>query len=84
MQEPTVRSPAGEQLVAWLAEQNLSQDAFAADLGVARAVLWRWIAGRTTPTVTHAARIEERTSGAIPARAWARQEDDPAPTGTAA
>jgi transcriptional regulator with XRE-family HTH domain len=60
----------GKRLLAWLEEQGQSQVWLAAQLGVARAVLWRWLAGKQTPRVTFAVRIERLTGGAVPVAMW--------------
>lgn len=73
---------AGKRLLEWLKEQDKSQTWFAAEVGVARAVLWRWIVGDQMPRLDFAAKIERVTEGAVPAVMWAPPESVASATGT--
>ena len=65
--------PAGEMLTEWLTKQGKSQQWLADEVGVARAVMWRWLVGETTPHIDSAARVGQLTG--IPARLWSTTED---------
>ena len=73
----TVRCAAGDQVVAWLDSKKKSQDWLARELGVARSVLWRWLAGKQTPRIKHIADIERITKGAVKSGAWVKPETKP-------
>lgn len=66
------RCPAGEALVDWLERNGRTQTWLAEELGIAHAVLWRWIAGERSPRIESCAAIERLTG--IPSRAWAQVE----------
>jgi len=58
----------------WLAEQGLSQQAFASLIGVTRPTVSFWCCGRTRPTPASAKILKKITRGAVTAedlqRAW--------------
>lgn len=65
-----VRPPAAASLGDWLAVHDMSRFRFCARTGINPGMLWSWLTGRSTPSLGHAARIEEITG--IPPRAWVR------------
>lgn len=66
----------------WLARSELSFAAFAADIGVSRAAVGRWVRGVRTPHPRLALRIEEHTRGHVPVSVWT--ETSHLPKGSAA
>lgn len=65
--------PAGKQLIEWLKKRDQTQTWLAEELGIAPAVLWRWLVGERTPHIDGAARVEALTG--IPAREWMTDEE---------
>ncbi len=66
------RCPAGKALISWIEREGLTQAQFARDLGVANAVLWRWLAGRQLPRLDFCLEIERLTKGTVPSAMWMR------------
>lgn len=66
----TAEKSVGERLKAWLDRHELTQDAFADDLGISGAHLSQIISGSRKPSLTLAADLEARTG--IPSRDWAQ------------
>jgi transcriptional regulator with XRE-family HTH domain len=69
MQEQRPVCPAGRAVLVRLKELGLSQSSFAAEMGVGRAVLWRWLVAFATPHIDNAAYIERRLD--VPSSLWA-------------
>lgn len=65
---------ANEELVKYLVRTNTSQAAMARVFGVSRTAVHLWLGGIRRPSWRHALAIETWTGGAIPARAWLREE----------
>lgn len=65
---------ANEELAKYLVRTNTSQAAMARVFGVTRTAVHLWLAGIRRPSWRHALAIEAWTNGAIPARAWLREE----------
>lgn len=63
-----VRPPAAASLGVWLTVHDMSRFRFCATTGINPGMLWSWLTGRSTPSLGHAARIEQLTG--IPPRAW--------------
>lgn len=61
--------PAGAALSEWLETHSKTQQWLADELGVGRAVLWRWLVGETKPHINGAAALERVTG--IQASLWA-------------
>ena len=59
-----------ENLSAYLKQQNLTQTAFAARLHISSSHLSLLLAGKKTPSLALAVRIERVTAGAIKATSW--------------
>jgi transcriptional regulator with XRE-family HTH domain len=53
---------AGAAVEAWLRKHERSRAWLAEQLGVDRAVLWRWLMGQSTPRVDFALSIQRITS----------------------
>lgn len=66
----------------WLVRNELSFAAFAAEIGVSRVAVGRWVRGIRVPHPRLALRIEEYTRGHVPVSVWA--ETDHLPKGSAA
>lgn len=62
------RCKTGEKVVSALKRGGHTQAWLARELGVAPAVLWRWIAGECTPRVDFALEIERLTG--VSASLW--------------
>ena len=52
-------------ITAYLKAKELSQEAFAKQIGVSQGLVWQWISGKTRITAERAIEIEEKTDGAI-------------------
>jgi DNA-binding transcriptional regulator YdaS (Cro superfamily) len=52
-------------IAAYLKKNGISQDEFAAKLGVSQGLVWQWIDGRTRVTAERAKQIEEATGGSV-------------------
>lgn len=65
----------------WLTRQGLSYAAFAEEIGVSRAAVWRWVRGNRIPHPRLALLIERHTGGHVPVTIWA--ETDHLPKGAA-
>lgn len=63
-------SDAGKRLDTWLDQNDRTKAWLARELGVAPAVLWRWMAGERQPRVDFASRIELITGGYVPTSDW--------------
>lgn len=50
---------------AYLTEKELSQEAFAKQIGVSQGLVWQWISGKTRITAERAVEIEQKTGGEI-------------------
>ncbi len=61
---------AAPMLAAWLADNRISQTAFAARVGVSQGSISSYLIGRHTPRISIAHRIAEATRGKVPAVAW--------------
>jgi DNA-binding transcriptional regulator YdaS (Cro superfamily) len=55
----------------WLARNEQSYAAFAAEIGVSRAAVGRWVRGVRVPHPRLAVSIEEKTRGHVPVTVWA-------------
>ena len=65
---------ANEELGKYLVKTNTSQAALARVFGVSRTAVHLWLGNIRRPSWRHALAIEAWTGGAIPARAWLREE----------
>jgi DNA-binding transcriptional regulator YdaS (Cro superfamily) len=63
-----------EELARFLAAKRLSQSAFARRIGTSGAVVCRWLSGNRTPSTHFALAIARETKGAVPVKAWERQD----------
>lgn len=52
-------------LIAYLKKHKISQEAFAASLGVSKGLVWQWLNGRTRITGDWAVAIERVTGGEV-------------------
>lgn len=52
-------------IATYLAEKELSQEAFAKQIGVSQGLVWQWLDGRTRITAERAIEIDEKTNGEI-------------------
>lgn len=57
-------------LAKFLADENLSQGAFAAKLGVRQSEVSRWLSGLRVPGGELAFAIQRITGGKVPAESW--------------
>lgn len=57
-------------LATYLTASNLTQDAFAAQIGVKQATVSRLVRGTAKPSIRVMAEIERATAGAVPAASW--------------
>lgn len=57
-------------VIGWLKAEGLTQAWLARELGVANAVLWRWLAGDRQPRTDFAAAIERITGGVVKSNVW--------------
>lgn len=55
------------QLSAYLESRQITQKAFAEQLGVTQGLVWQWITGRTRIKAERARQIERATDGAVQA-----------------
>lgn len=59
-----------DKLLSYLKARHATQAEFAASVGITQAALSRMLAGKITPSLTTAVRIERATDGAVPASSW--------------
>jgi hypothetical protein len=62
-------TPAGALLLKWIGDNKLTNFQFCAQSDIEPGLLYRWIYGRSVPSVNYAALIERLTG--IPAGRWA-------------
>lgn len=58
------------QLRAYLSEHGIRQEDFAAQLGTSQSTVSKVVAGRLTPTLRLAVKIEQLTCGLVPVKSW--------------
>lgn len=63
----------------WRKQRGLTQSDLATRLGVSGATLSDWEAGKKTPRIESAVRIERVTEGAVPVGAWLADATTTAP-----
>ncbi len=68
-----MKTHASFALAAYRAENDLSQAAFAAMIGVTSSIVSRYEAGIVKPDLDRAIAIEKATSGAVPVGAWGQE-----------
>lgn len=58
----------------WLARHGVTYAAFAADIGVSRASVSRWVRGERTPHPELALAIQKATGGHVPVSVWSQTD----------
>jgi DNA-binding transcriptional regulator YdaS (Cro superfamily) len=66
-----------KDLATYLAENGISQKAFAALIGADPSVVSRFVSRAAKPGLELAMKIEDATGGAVSARSWLPPSEDP-------
>lgn len=74
MRSPTYQQELEVVLQEWLTRNGITCAAFAADIGVSRASVSRWVRGTRTPHPELALAIQKATRGHVPVSVWAQTD----------